>query len=83
VKTDPISIQRFFGYVFIAVAIFAGVIGCFSFCGSQIFSSDQMGSLVFLDCSKRLAIAAFTMACLGTYCLKYRMKVNKGAPRLA
>jgi len=83
VKTDPISTKRFLGYFFIAVAIFAGVIGCFSFCVSQIFSSDQMGSLVFLDGSKKCEIAAVTMACLGTYCLKYRMKVSKGGPRLA
>ena len=65
----PIITKRFLGYVFIASAIFTGLVGCFCFLISRIAPGDPIGSLVFHDAGKTCAIVAGTFACLALYTL--------------
>ncbi len=82
VNKNPISLQRLFGYNFIAVAILAGVASCFLFGISRIAFGDQTGNLGFLDGSMRCAIVACVMARLANYTLKSERKMHDGGLRL-
>jgi hypothetical protein len=79
-RTDnPLLMKRVLGYFFISIAVFSGLEACFLLLVAWIASQDPIGSSVMADNAGKCALTSGTMACLGIYILKRRIRLRSSA----